>query len=235
MANWTLNGISIGSSSTTVVVTAQRQQRRSRTATQGLLDDGEYVESAGRDKGRVTLTFACMGVGDDKFDTAARIAGIIENNATWTLAAPEGESVKSWRALSSARFKAEGDVSVEQQNRIRVDVNVSAVFLSEADVAPVESQLEVTLLTNDSYATSDAASFDGKARVWLPTQATHYPMAQDTTTGRFEAIAGSWTYTASEPDGTTATITSYAIDGYTHGAPFDDGEGGPAVLKRRDA
>ena len=232
---WNLNGTLLGTATTTIDIIGYRSPRGVRVGTQSLHGDGEYVESKGLDKGRVILQFFLLGQGTEKLDIAAQIAGIVEQNSTWTLEAPADQNIHAYRTLKKARFKTEGEINIEVVNHARVNVTIPAIFMGDPDSKPEEQQYIAEFMENEYHPTSDDAGDDGVAYVWLPAHAGHSPTAQDIVTGRFEILAGTWAYTASLPNGSTGSITAYNIGSYVQGTPLDDGDGGPVVIQRRDA
>lgn len=233
--NWTLNSIELTATNITVVVTEKQESRGVRVAETSLEAGGEDIQHLGRDKGRSTVTFTILGRGLALHDMATQIRGILEDGTTWTLKAPEGDDVEAYASLRSGRFRTIGEVQAQQRNRVRVDVTVPSAFLGDPAQVPEEEALVVDYLTNDHYAATNTSGNDAVTRHWLPPQATGYPRARDLSTGIYETLTGSWTYTASLPDGTTEVVTSYALTNYVHGFPLSSGDGGPSNVQRRDS
>lgn len=233
--NWSLDSIELTDTNVTVFVTEKPEERGVRVAETSLEAGGEDLQFLGRDKGRTTLTFVVLGRGLAAHELVSLIRGKVESGATWTLTAPEGDHVYAYDVQQTSRLRTVGRVQVSPRNQVSTEISVPTAFLGDPAMVPETLNLEVEYLSNEHYATTGTAGFDGTMRAWLPAQATGYPRAQDTSTGVFEVVSGDWAYTASLIDGTTATITSYALTGYVHGTPIDDGDGGPAVLQRRDS
>jgi len=58
---------------------------------------------------------------------------------------------------------------------------------------------------------------------------------QDPTTGTYASATLKWSYSALSPDGSTQTVQVFDLAGKVHGEPHANGEGGPAVVRTKEA